>query len=66
MLEIFDNFQFIVCFPCTKGTSLILCDDIQEAPNVLHALKYFNENGKALDVGKQKKEIKLENSPLYV
>jgi hypothetical protein len=48
--RILDNFQFIIGFPITEGTTLIIFDEIQEAPNVLNALKYFHENGKAYHV----------------
>jgi len=44
--RILDNLQFIVGFPITKESTLIIFDEIQDAPNVLNALKYFHENGK--------------------
>jgi predicted AAA+ superfamily ATPase len=48
--RILDNLQFIIGFPITEGTTLIIFDEIQEAPNVLNALKYFHENGKSYHV----------------
>lgn len=44
--RILDNLQFIIGFPITKRTTLIIFDEIQDAPNVLNSLKYFHENGK--------------------
>jgi uncharacterized protein len=44
--RILDNLQFIIGFPITKETTLIIFDEIQDAPNVLNSLKYFHENGK--------------------
>ncbi len=44
--RILDNLQFAIGFPITKGTTLIIFDEIQDAPNVLNSLKYFHENGK--------------------
>jgi len=50
IVRILNNLQFIVGFPITKGTTLIIFDEIQDAPNVLNALKYFHEKGKAYHV----------------
>lgn len=36
--RILDNLQFIVGFPITNESTLIIFDEIQDAPNVLHAL----------------------------
>ncbi len=44
--RILTNLQFIIGFPITKETTLIVFDEIQDAPNVLNSLKYFHENGK--------------------
>ena len=48
--RILDMLQFITGFPITEGTTLIIFDEIQEAPNALNALKYFHENGKGYHV----------------
>ena len=42
--RILDNLQFVIEFPITKGNTLIVFDEIQDAPNVLNSLKYFHEN----------------------
>ena len=47
---ILDNLQFIVGFPITKGNTLIIFDEIQEAPNALNSLKYFHENAREYHV----------------
>jgi len=48
--RILDNLQFIIGFPITEETTLIIFDEIQDAPNVLNALKYFHENGRSYHV----------------
>ena len=48
--RILDMLQFSTGFPITEGTTLIIFDEIQEAPNALNTLKYFHENGKGYHV----------------
>jgi len=50
--RILDNLQFIIGFPVTEGTTLIMFDEIQDAPNVLNALKCFHEHGRGYHVAK--------------
>lgn len=48
--RIVDNLQFVVGFPITEGNTLIIFDEVQDAPNVLNALKYFHEKGNGYHV----------------
>jgi hypothetical protein len=48
--RILNNLQFVAGFPITEGTTLIIFDEIQDAPNVLNALKYFHEKGNGYHV----------------
>ncbi len=48
--RILNNLQFAIGFPITEGTTLIIFDEIQDAPEVLNSLKYFHEKGKGYHV----------------
>ena len=48
--RILSNLQFAIGFPITEGSTLIVFDEIQDAPEVLNSLKYFHENGKGYHV----------------
>ncbi|MCF7934399.1 MAG: AAA family ATPase, partial [Spirochaetia bacterium] len=48
--RILDNLQFMVGFPIQEKNTLIIFDEIQDAPQVLNSLKYFHENANAYHV----------------
>lgn len=48
--RILENLQFALGFPFVPETTLIIFDEIQDAPKVLNSLKYFHENAKAYHI----------------